>query len=71
MLLKGDPRRRKWFDELEPIFWDALQRIARRERMTVRDICEAVEDRAGPSASLASALRVFVLGYLGGESCRG
>lgn len=47
---------------LETAVWDALADIARRERMTVEDLCAEVDLRRGTSP-LASALRVLVLHY--------
>jgi predicted DNA-binding ribbon-helix-helix protein len=47
---------------LEPETWDALHEIARRERVSVHDVCTIVSQRRTRS-SLTAALRVFVLGY--------
>jgi predicted DNA-binding ribbon-helix-helix protein len=47
---------------LEPIMWDALADIARREGMSLHDVCAMVEERRQAS-SLTAAIRVFVLAY--------
>jgi predicted DNA-binding ribbon-helix-helix protein len=47
---------------LEPAMWDALAEIARRERMTVHQLCAAVDGRRQES-SLTAAIRVFALTY--------
>lgn len=47
---------------LEPETWDALHEIARREAVSVHDVCTIVSQRRTRS-SLTAALRVFVLGY--------
>jgi predicted DNA-binding ribbon-helix-helix protein len=46
---------------LEPQIWDTLAEICRREYCTTQDVCSYVaKHRRG---SLASSLRVFILGY--------
>jgi len=47
---------------LEPEAWEALHEIARREHVSVHDVCTIVSQRRTRS-SLTAALRVFVLGY--------
>lgn len=47
---------------LETAVWDGLADIARREQMTVEELCAEVDTRRG-SAPLAGALRVLVLHY--------
>jgi predicted DNA-binding ribbon-helix-helix protein len=47
---------------LEPETWDALHEIAKREAVSVHDVCTIVSQRRTRS-SLTAALRVFVLGY--------
>lgn len=47
---------------LETAVWDGLADIARREQMTMEDLCTEVDQRRG-TAPLASALRVLVLHY--------
>jgi predicted DNA-binding ribbon-helix-helix protein len=49
---------------LEPEFWAALERIARERSMTLPVLIATIDERRGrltPEASLASAVRVFVL----------
>lgn len=47
---------------LEPEMWEALHEVARREEVSVHDVCTIVAQRRTRS-SLTAALRVFVLGY--------
>jgi predicted DNA-binding ribbon-helix-helix protein len=49
---------------LEQEFWSALERIAREKAMTLPVLIASIDERRGkaaPDASLASAVRVFVL----------
>lgn len=49
---------------LEQEFWSALERIARDKAMTLPVLIASIDERRGkaaPDASLASAVRVFVL----------
>lgn len=48
---------------LEPEMWDALADISRREGRTGHDLATMVAQNKAPEASLATALRVFVLAY--------
>lgn len=52
---------------LEDIFWEQLQAIARKQRISVNALVESIDrERA---ANLSSAIRVFVLQQLlGGEA---
>ena len=47
---------------LEPSMWDALAEIARRENMTIHQLCTQVDLRRHES-SLTAAIRVFTLSY--------
>jgi predicted DNA-binding ribbon-helix-helix protein len=47
---------------LEPPMWDALAEIARREAMTIHQLCALVDARRHES-SLTAAIRVFALSY--------
>ena len=47
---------------LEPPMWDALTEIARRENMTIHQLCALVDARRHES-SLTAAIRVFALSY--------
>jgi predicted DNA-binding ribbon-helix-helix protein len=49
---------------LEQEFWSALERIARARSLTLPVLIASIDERRGkssPDASLASAVRVFVL----------
>lgn len=46
---------------LEPEIWETLAEICRREYCTTEDVCSYVADHR--HGSLASSLRVFILGY--------
>jgi predicted DNA-binding ribbon-helix-helix protein len=49
---------------LEPQFWSALERIARERGASMPLLIASIDERRGkdaPEASLASAVRVFVL----------
>jgi len=47
---------------LEPVMWEALAEICRRERRSVHEICTMVDTRRMTS-SLTAALRVYILEY--------
>ena len=47
---------------LEPVMWDALAEICRREEMSLRELCGAIDSRRQAS-SLTAAIRVFILTY--------
>lgn len=47
---------------LEPEMWEGLTDIARRERITINELCSRVNSRRRQS-SLTSAMRVFILAY--------
>lgn len=46
---------------LEPEMWETLAEICRREYCTTQDVCSYVADHR--HGSLASSLRIFILGY--------
>jgi predicted DNA-binding ribbon-helix-helix protein len=48
---------------LEAPMWDAVYDIARRERISVNELCTLVDQRREPEQSLTSAVRVAVLVY--------
>jgi predicted DNA-binding ribbon-helix-helix protein len=61
---------------LEPSYWEALDDICRREELTVDELCSKLKDRLNQKVYhaeamdalsrgtlLASALRVFIVGY--------
>jgi predicted DNA-binding ribbon-helix-helix protein len=47
---------------LEPVMWDALNEIARRERTTVHDLATRI-DRNRTASTLTAAIRVFIVDY--------
>lgn len=47
---------------LEPVMWDALAEICRREEVTLHEICGLIDSRRQAS-SLTAAIRVFTLTY--------
>ena len=53
---------------LEPAMWDGLKDIARWERKTINQIVSAVAENRLPSASLTSAIRIFVMAYFRARS---
>lgn len=58
---------------LEPSMWDALEDIARRERLTIHDLCGLIKERltrqqairgeTDSEVTLTSAVRVFIAAY--------
>lgn len=47
---------------LEQLMWDALNEIARRERLTVHEVCEKV-DGSRSESSLTAGIRVYIVSY--------
>lgn len=47
---------------MEPVLWDCLSEISRREDRAVNDVVTQIDQRRGDSA-LTAALRVFILAY--------
>ena len=47
---------------LEPVMWEALEEICRREGRPLNDICTFIEAQRGRSSRTA-AVRVFILRY--------
>lgn len=47
---------------LEPVFWEALSSIARRQDMTIHELVTNI-DRSRTVSSLSSAIRTFVVIY--------
>ena len=59
---------------LEPEFWAAFRAIARAERRAINDLAAEIDTARGSDRGLASAIRVFVLGWhaaRSGESAPG
>ena len=46
---------------LEPLFWDALARLAAQRGQTLAGLIAAVDAERAPDQPLASALRIFAL----------
>jgi predicted DNA-binding ribbon-helix-helix protein len=47
---------------LEAATWDLLCAIARRQNLTVDDVCDDIAEVTAEDADLAAAIRLFVLG---------
>ena len=48
---------------LEPIIWDALQRIARQQEASLHDLISEI-DRRRTTKNLSSVIRAYVVAYL-------
>lgn len=48
---------------LEPAFWEAMDDIARRERLTFPALCAEIEEVRPVEVTLTAAIRVFVVAY--------
>lgn len=49
---------------LEPLFWELLHNVADDHDCHINDLCSHINDKKNARASLASAIRVFVMSYL-------
>ena len=49
---------------LEPLVWELLHDIADDQSFSVHELCTFINDRKNKEASLASAMRVFVMAYM-------
>lgn len=49
---------------LEPLVWELLHNIADDQNFSVHELCTFINDRKNKEASLASAMRVFVMAYM-------
>src|SRR5881275_1950960 len=47
---------------LEPVMWEALQDIARRQERTVHDLVTQI-DRERTASSLTAAIRVYIVAF--------
>ena len=47
---------------LEPAMWAGFEEIARREQLTLHQLCGRI-DRSRASSSLTAAVRVFIMTY--------
>lgn len=58
---------------LEPVMWEALQDIARRQERTIHDVVTQI-DRERTASSLTAAIRIYIVGFYraaaGGEPRR-
>ncbi len=52
---------------LEPVIWDALQSIARREEVTLHDLVSEINRKRTASGGLSTAIRAYVVIYLAAE----
>lgn len=48
---------------LEPLVWELFNGIAAEQKCHVNDLCSFIGERKHPKASLASAIRVFIMAY--------
>jgi len=49
---------------LEPLVWDLFHDIADVHHCHINDLCSFIDDRKSHDASLASAIRIFILAYM-------
>lgn len=49
---------------LEPLVWELLHQIAEEQKCHVNDLCAFIADRKHKDASLASAIRIFIISYM-------
>lgn len=49
---------------LEPLVWELLHDIAIAQKCHVNDLCSFIDERKNKDASLASAIRIFVMAYM-------
>ncbi len=47
----------------EPVMWDALKEICRRERLSLHQVATQIADEKSPQTSLTAAIRIFILVY--------
>jgi len=59
---------RKTSVTLEPLVWEIFHDIAESEQCHINDLCEFIAERKHEKASMASAIRIFVIGHLGAKS---
>lgn len=48
---------------LEPVMWDALKEICRRERISLHEIATQIAATQSASASFTAAVRIFIMAY--------
>jgi predicted DNA-binding ribbon-helix-helix protein len=49
---------------LEPLVWELLHKIADEQSCHANDLCTFIADRKHKDASLASAIRIFIMSYM-------
>jgi predicted DNA-binding ribbon-helix-helix protein len=49
---------------LEPLVWEILHEIADEKACHVNDLCDFINARKHREASLASAIRIFIMAYM-------
>ena len=54
---------------LDGEFWSAFEEIATRENLSIRELCQMVDERRGRHG-LTSAIRTFVVSYYRSELAR-
>lgn len=55
---------------LEPVMWEALQEIARRQGLSVHDLVTEI-DRQRAESSLTAAIRVYIVNFYRGTVLAG
>lgn len=48
---------------IDPLTWRLLQEIAQRERVTVHELCTAINSEKSPALNFTTAVRIAVLRY--------
>lgn len=48
---------------LEPVMWDALKEICRRERINLHEIATQIASGRSSATSLTAAIRIFIMTY--------
>lgn len=49
---------------LEPLVWELFHDIADDQKCTIHELCTFIHQRKNNEASLASAIRVFIMAYM-------
>ena len=49
---------------LEPEFWQALEQITVREKITLPQLVKQIDSTREPKTNLSSAIRVYILSHL-------
>lgn len=48
---------------LEPLLWQALEDVARRQKISIHELCTQIHKTKPERGGLTSAMRVHLLGY--------